>query len=89
MIEEDGKNANEQQRAALFDAALAAPIEMDDVKVDISEIDSKLDISMNSVIRVEDDAQSSLDTSIISVIKVSEADAGEQSELGSARPLEE
>ena len=34
---------------------------------------SKLDISMNSVIRVEEDAQSSLDTSVVSVIKVSDA----------------
>ena len=60
------------------------------MKLDLSDMDSKLDISMNSVIRVEDDAQSSLDTSVISVIKVSDADADkESSELGSARPLDE
>ena len=62
-------------------------IELEDVKIDVMSdldmADSKHDISfqsMNSVIRVEDDAQSSLDTSVISVIKVSDAE-DKESEL--------
>ena len=54
-----------------------------DVMSDLDMADSKHDISfqsMNSVIRVEDDAQSSLDTSVISVIKVSDTE-DKESEL--------
>lgn len=57
------------------------PVDLDDVKIDMSvdagsALGDKLDISMNSVIRVADDdaqSQSSLDTSVISVIKVSDS----------------
>ena len=59
------------------------PIELDEVKIDVSDnnivggSDSKLDVSMNSVIKVggENDAASSLDTSIVSVIKVGEEES--------------
>ena len=60
-------------------------IDLDDVKIDMTGIaepgaggDSKLDISMNSVIRVEDN-ESSLDTSVVSVIKVSDANDDKES----------
>ena len=53
---------------------------MDDVKIEFEVgesdlmVESKLDMSMNSVVTVQNeaDAQSSLDTSVISVIKVTE-----------------
>ena len=57
------------------------PVDLDDVKIYMSvdagsALGDKLDMSMNSVIRVADDdaqSQSSLDTSVISVIKVSDS----------------
>ena len=75
LIEDD----NESDMGATRDK----PIELEEVKIDVSDnnlvggSDSKLDVSMNSVIKVggENDAASSLDTSIVSVIKAGEDDS--------------
>ena len=54
-----------------------APVDLSEIKIDIfesidSKADSNLDVSINTVIQQEDDAYSSLNTSVISVIKVSD-----------------
>ncbi len=44
---------------------------------------------MNSVIRVADDAQSSLDTSIISVIEVKDSEEKDKNDLGQILPADQ
>ena len=54
MIEDHG---GETDQLMLLDSSNSLAIDLDDVKIDVSDMnDSKLDESMNSVIRVDDDA---------------------------------
>ena len=74
------KETLKKQKSVLIeDEDKEKPIELDEVKIDVSDLngapDSKLDISMNSVIKVGGDTEAnSLNTSIISVIKVNDDD---------------
>ena len=62
-------------------------IDLDDVQIEVADdvadelTQDKLNQSMNSVIRVADDAQSSLDTSIISVIEVKDSEEKDKNDL--------